>query len=401
MARRFRTFLLRRVLPKISAVRLSLLLLCAWVFFALSVARREIREAYSVDLVRTKGRSLVAQSALVIAPDTNSSSSNSCMLPEHVCASKEATEPRRWYHLKKYDYVINRPLCDPKAPPYLLALVVSEPWDYYGRSMYRRTCGSIKTHAFQETKTVFFVGEQPGTENDIANEALRFGDVVKVGFVDSKGNLTLKTLLAFRWAFEYCPGARFVLKCGHDVIANYPEIVQYLSNLSVVGNSTHLFSGLLRQEPTRNAWLEPDWDPNAPNFAPHIASFASLLSLDTVRLLHSASLSKRLHTEAPFMSSIATEKGIRLDNNTKFWEATKLGFVDLARDRCRLLTALVIHRVPDPIVWNLVKRGYVDKKNACTGGGQVFQAPQPVVKYVGNPESDREIILEKAEDWVY
>ena len=67
------------------------------------------------------------------------------------------------------------------------------------------------------------------------------GDLVQENFVDSYRNLTLKTLMAIRWASTYCSNANFVLKIDDDVLVNPSPLLEYLDNRTNLTNTCKLF----------------------------------------------------------------------------------------------------------------------------------------------------------------
>ena len=55
---------------------------------------------------------------------------------------------------------------------------------------------------------------------DISEEHRQHGDIVQGDFVDSYRNLTLKAMLALKWATMHCKNAAFFLKADDDIVFN-------------------------------------------------------------------------------------------------------------------------------------------------------------------------------------
>lgn len=58
--------------------------------------------------------------------------------------------------------------------------------------------------------------------------------------MDTYDNLTLKTIMAFRWVTEFCSNARFLMKTDDDVFINTANLVKFLLKLN---SSDHVFTG--------------------------------------------------------------------------------------------------------------------------------------------------------------
>ena len=54
----------------------------------------------------------------------------------------------------------------------------------------------------------------------VINESRKFGDLIVENFVDTYGNLTLKTLFMLKYVKDHCPSAKFVMKIDDDTMLN-------------------------------------------------------------------------------------------------------------------------------------------------------------------------------------
>lgn len=118
-------------------------------------------------------------------------------------------------------------------PVFLLTFVVSKPSHGERRRAIRSSWGSLSSLGGRRLRTLFALGEaaSAGEEREIELEASRHGDLVQGSFRDTYLNLTLKTLMALRWASTYCPGLSYLLKADDDVFVNLPALVAHLSGL--------------------------------------------------------------------------------------------------------------------------------------------------------------------------
>lgn len=89
-------------------------------------------------------------------------------------------------------------------------------------------------------RTVFLVGN-PSNQNQtekLQNESKIFNDIVQEDFMDTYANLTLKTVMAFKWSAKYCPQAKFLLKIDDDILVNSYYLKNYLHAVKQKENST-------------------------------------------------------------------------------------------------------------------------------------------------------------------
>lgn len=115
--------------------------------------------------------------------------------------------------------------------PTLVALVISAPGHLEKRMAIRRTWSNKSL--FPHMRTVFLIGDP---KNKTLNERIRkenvvYEDIVQENFHDTYDNLTLKTVMAFKWSAKYCPQAKFLLKVDDDVLVNSYYLKNYLKSM--------------------------------------------------------------------------------------------------------------------------------------------------------------------------
>ncbi|XP_019482719.1 PREDICTED: UDP-GalNAc:beta-1,3-N-acetylgalactosaminyltransferase 1 isoform X2 [Hipposideros armiger] len=129
--------------------------------------------------------------------------------------------------------------------PFLVILVTSHPSDVKARQAIRVTWGEKKSWWGYEVLTFFLLGQQGEREDKVLalsleDEHLLYGDIIRQDFLDTYNNLTLKTIMAFRWVTEFCPNAKYIMKTDTDVFINTGNLVKYLLNLN---HSEKFFTG--------------------------------------------------------------------------------------------------------------------------------------------------------------
>jgi hypothetical protein len=118
-------------------------------------------------------------------------------------------------------------------PLTLLALVIIAPELAQRRAVIRNTWANTNTQLIQsrfDLRVVFIVGLSD-QQQLIEREFFLYNDIVMVDFLDSYYNLTKKVMTAFKWATEFCPNARHLLRINDDVIVNTRQLIRFFKNL--------------------------------------------------------------------------------------------------------------------------------------------------------------------------
>ncbi|NXQ86146.1 B3GL1 acetylgalactosaminyltransferase, partial [Nyctibius grandis] len=129
--------------------------------------------------------------------------------------------------------------------PFLVILVSSSPKDVRSRQAIRITWGSHNFWWGHRIITLFLLGQDTrGGDNaaalSVEDESILYGDIIRQDFMDTYDNLTLKTIMAFRWVTEFCSNTRFLMKTDADVFINTANLVKLLLKLN---SSENVFTG--------------------------------------------------------------------------------------------------------------------------------------------------------------
>ncbi|XP_062988091.1 UDP-GalNAc:beta-1,3-N-acetylgalactosaminyltransferase 1 [Elgaria multicarinata webbii] len=118
--------------------------------------------------------------------------------------------------------------------PFLVILVTSRPTDVKVRQAIRKTWGSEKSWWGNKILTLFLLGKGEGIDDNAAlsieDESILYGDILQQDFLDTYSNLTLKTVMAFRWLTEFCSNAQYVMKTDSDVFINMGNLMKLLNS---------------------------------------------------------------------------------------------------------------------------------------------------------------------------
>ncbi|KAG6939247.1 beta-1,3-N-acetylgalactosaminyltransferase 1 (globoside blood group) [Chelydra serpentina] len=129
--------------------------------------------------------------------------------------------------------------------PFLVILVSSQPMDIEARQAIRVTWGSKKSWGDRQVLILFLLGQGAEREDrfnalSIEDESFLYGDIIRQDFMDTYNNLTLKTIMAFRWVSEFCSNTKYIMKTDSDVFINTGNLVTFLQH---VNSSDSFFTG--------------------------------------------------------------------------------------------------------------------------------------------------------------
>ncbi|KAJ8299568.1 hypothetical protein KUTeg_023628 [Tegillarca granosa] len=99
------------------------------------------------------------------------------------------------------------------------------------RAVIRRTWATKSKHNTGNIRYMFLLGVSSSEKEnlDIIRESKLYGDILIEDFQDTYNNLTLKTIMAFKWASEKCRNAKYVMKIDDDMWINYPQLLKTIS----------------------------------------------------------------------------------------------------------------------------------------------------------------------------
>ena len=130
----------------------------------------------------------------------------------------------------------NRKLCSSVRNLTLLVLVLSSPKNFKYRKTLRDTWANETLYkSLMNVRFVYLLGSvyDQILQDNIDREFSRYGDIIQGGFVDSYDNLTHKSAMGFRWAYERCRNAKYVIKTDDDVVIDLFKVFKNsISNYS-------------------------------------------------------------------------------------------------------------------------------------------------------------------------
>ncbi|KAL6955189.1 Beta-1,3-galactosyltransferase 1, partial [Sarracenia purpurea var. burkii] len=113
-----------------------------------------------------------------------------------------------------------------------LVLVIKSAIDNFNRRLAIRNSWGYEERFFDVgVKRIFILGVTRNRTalREISNEQEEFGDIVQADFLDTYYNNTIKTMMAFKWAVEYCD-AKFYLFSDDDMYISVKNILRFVRN---------------------------------------------------------------------------------------------------------------------------------------------------------------------------
>lgn len=204
---------------------------------------------YSLERQREDVRTLVATKTSVTPINLNNTST--IRANQNSPIFKQADHPVRkdtcescFQH--QFSYVINNErLCSVEGNTSidLIILITSTHSNTHARKVLRDTWLSVAGNNTGNVRYAFLLGETKNEtlRKDILEESAKYHDVIKEDFIDSYRNLTLKTLMAMKWASHFCKHSKFVMKTDDDMYVNINKLLSYIRSLKP--SSKHVIYG--------------------------------------------------------------------------------------------------------------------------------------------------------------
>ena len=153
---------------------------------------------------------------------------------------RKIDEYKPWIDPHTYRYKLNpKGICrrskeDPRDI-FLVIFVNTAPGNFLKRMYMRNTFGKETAWPLasnESMRMVFSIGatKDMRLQAQIYQESEMFGDIVQEDFIDHYWNMTLKSIMGFKWVTIYCQRATFVMKMDDDVLLNTPLIYKVLKD---------------------------------------------------------------------------------------------------------------------------------------------------------------------------
>ncbi|KAL3272869.1 hypothetical protein HHI36_014330 [Cryptolaemus montrouzieri] len=119
-------------------------------------------------------------------------------------------------------------LCN--GPVKLLFIIKSAPENYAQRDVIRKTWGS-GNNVNEKIRAVFLVGERTSETESLLKESIRYNDLVQGNFSDTYFNNTIKTMMGFKWACEFCfKHTEYFMFVDDDYYVSPKNVLKFVEN---------------------------------------------------------------------------------------------------------------------------------------------------------------------------
>lgn len=189
-----------------------------------------------------------------------------------------------------HKYILNPSNICMDPPPqneslFVLILIKSAPDNFHLRQTLRM---SMEKNPIEQgyVRIVFLMGTSKKELNkNILVENALYGDIVQQNFVDSYQNLTLKTVMGYNWAVDYCSNATHILYKDDDFHFNVKNLLKFL------GSQEHPQSLLVgyrvdkapvMRHPASPHFVKKEEYPNKV-YPPYLAGGAYVVSMDVAK----------------------------------------------------------------------------------------------------------------------
>lgn len=116
----------------------------------------------------------------------------------------------------------------------LVYIVKSSLKNFAKRNAIRQSWGFERRFSDVEIRTIFMLGAPPIDEQNIQKsitiENDNYQDIVQANFIDAYFNNTIKTLMAFKWAINYCSNSKFYMFVDDDYFVSTKNLLRFLRN---------------------------------------------------------------------------------------------------------------------------------------------------------------------------
>ncbi|XP_002738821.1 beta-1,3-galactosyltransferase 1-like [Saccoglossus kowalevskii] len=289
--------------------------------------------------------------------DTVNSTANVEKLRRELNRSLVFNETDEYTNLHDYELTLNHPHMCKDRKVFLLVLVTSKPESKTVRSAIRNTWANEVATRNRDIVILFLLGTptNDSIQDNLIEENKLQGDILQENFVDDYLNLTLKTIMGLKWATQYCPNAKYVMKTDSDVFVNFESIVEFLATRPMTGYAVgHRFIASKPQRQKGSKWYTSEDVYPGPTYPPYLCGTGYIASIDVVTRLYLESIrTKLLHWEDVYVGIVMQQIQILPRHDNRFDTFSKLY---KPQQPCSLYRLFTVHHVKTSGMYKLWKK---------------------------------------------
>lgn len=98
------------------------------------------------------------------------------------------------------------------------------------RAVIRKTWGYQKRFSDVEIRTVFILGKKnnESLQRSVDEESTKFDDIIQADFADTYFNNTIKTMMGFKWAVNFCANSQFYMFVDDDYYVSTKNVLLFI-----------------------------------------------------------------------------------------------------------------------------------------------------------------------------
>jgi hypothetical protein len=201
---------------------------------------------------------------------------------------------------------------------------------------------SDTSHTAYRVVLVFLLGSDPDLQLYVDAEAAVHGDIVQEDFVDAYWNNTIKLVMGFNWALEFCTEAQFIMFVDDDFFVARRNVIDLLGGVDdqLLPNfiTGYLLPGSTPYRDINSKWYISDDDYPFDRWPPYLGGGAFVLSMQMASKFQIAfPYVKAIHIDDTYLGIVAKKIGIKFIHNGKF--CTNMRCTHLIQSR----TAIAVH----------------------------------------------------------
>ncbi|XP_038060531.1 beta-1,3-galactosyltransferase 1-like [Patiria miniata] len=205
---------------------------------------------------------------------------------------------------------------------FLLVLIFTVHLHTQQRKAIRETWGSPREIKGKKVVTLFLLAQNQYAylQQRVEKESNKHHDLLQEDFQDTYNNLTLKTIMAMKWASTHCPHASYVMKTDDDSYVSYDNLVKHLTR----SPSTNYAVGRLYpnaapfRDPGHKWYMSKELYPGRV-YLPYLSGAGYVISGELTGKIYEESLQTRyLHLEDVFVAICLKSLKVQRRNNYYF-----------------------------------------------------------------------------------
>ena len=275
----------------------------------------------------------------------------------------------------------------------LLILVKTRVSSVKQRNIIRETYGEGVVKYNVSAKIVFLTGisgEYNSTlQAQLHSEADIHGDILQEDFIDSYYNLTIKLIMAAKWASTFCNNSYYVMSTDDDVIVDIVNLVNDLEANTF--RSKFVLAepaiGWKPQRDTQGKWYTPYEFYSEESYPPFPRGYAYIVSRDVAHDIYRASqkMAAPIPWDDVYCGMLLQTVGVIKMTDILPWFQARHGHEKpiaplTAQDHYVIMNAI---KKPPMKTWRAVEHRYKNIHNlqfACPGRSYIVEA----VRWIGN-----------------